>query len=138
VVNTLDVFAKLDHVGAEILVKTLYPVVGKSADYNFVETAKFVAQVSQASETNGAGMQRLAAKLTNIDPSVRQAFATQTEVVYQRAVLRRSDFALPLAPSSPAAVATGESETERAVPASGSSALLEPILPRRHALTLRR
>ena len=99
VTNTLDVFARLDHLGVEILVKTFYPAVGKAVDFNFAESIKFVGQVSQAAELNGPGMQRVAANLQNVQPEVRESFSQHVNIAYQRAVLRKGDPAVPLASS---------------------------------------
>ncbi len=122
VADTLDVFAKLDHLGAEIIVKTLYPAVGRAIDYNFAESVKFVGQVSQAAELNGPGMQRLAVHLRNVQPEVQESFAKHVEVAYQRAVLRKGNAAEPLASTAssrstqaaevPAAEAEVSSEAE--------------------------
>ncbi len=97
VTNTLDVFARLDHLGVEILVKTFYPAVGKTVDFNFSESIRFVGQVSQAAEANGPGMQRVAANLQNVQAEVRESFSQHVNLAYQRAVLRQADPALPLA-----------------------------------------
>ena len=40
--GAMDVFLKLDNLGADLLTRTLSPLVGKTADYNFVESAKFL------------------------------------------------------------------------------------------------
>lgn len=126
----LDTFVDLDNIGAEIFAKTLHPLIGKTADFNFTETARFMGQVSQASETNGPGMERLAAKLSNVDPAVRQSFAQYTDVVYQRAVLRRAARA-PL----PASAATYTAPSGVAQP---SAAAAEPVIPRRRTPIFRR
>ncbi|NLF70004.1 MAG: hypothetical protein GX575_13235 [Candidatus Anammoximicrobium sp.] len=97
--DTLDVFARLDHLGAEIIVKTLYPAVAKAVDFNFTESVRFVGQVSHAAELNGPGMQRLASKMRNVQPETRDLFARHVELAYQRAVLRRGEPAVPLASS---------------------------------------
>jgi hypothetical protein len=99
VTNTLDVFARLDHLGVEILVKTFYPAVGKAVDFNFGESIRFVGQVSQAAELNGPGMQRVAANLQNVQPEVRESFSQHVNIAYQRAVLRKGEPAVPLASS---------------------------------------
>lgn len=131
VTDTLDVFAKLDHLGAEIIVKTLYPAVSKAVDSNFTESVRFLGQVSQAAELNGPGMQRLAAHLRNVPPDVRESFARHVEVAYQRAVLRKADPAVPLASSTtqltvePTADAAEEFEPSAAAP----SAQLHPTQP---------
>ena len=100
VTNTLDVFARLDHLGVEILVKTFYPAVGKAVDFNFAESIRFVGQVSQAAEANGPGMQRVAANLQNVQPAVRESFSQHVNLAYQRAVLRKGDPSVPLASSA--------------------------------------
>ena len=143
VTSTLDVFARLDHLGAEILVKTLYPAVGKAIDFNFAESIKFVGQVSQAAELNGPGMQRLASHLQNVQPDVRESFARHVEIAYQRAVLRKADPSVPLAATeaerqaAPAAGAAAEvevsseaAEIELNSPAAVPSAQLAPAGPR--------
>ncbi len=73
--GSMDVFLKLDNLGADLLTRTLSPLVGKTADYNFVESAKFLSQISQVCERNPAGAQILAAKLTKVQPQVRDEFA---------------------------------------------------------------
>lgn len=73
--GSMDVFLKLDNLGADLLTRTLSPLVGKTADYNFVESAKFLAQISQVCEHNPTGAQILASKLTKIQPQVRDEFA---------------------------------------------------------------
>ena len=143
VTSTLDVFARLDHLGAEILVKTLYPAVGKAVDFNFAESFKFVGQVSQAAELNGPGMQRLASHLQNVQPDVRESFSKHVDIAYQRAVLRKGGLAGPLASSpterqaEPAAGAAAEvevsseaAEIELNPPAAVPSAQLDPAGPR--------
>lgn len=87
--NYMDVFVRLDNVGADLLVRALQPLFGKAADYNFVETSRFLEQVSLASELNGPAMQQLSEKLNNCSPEVRQAFVDYTSALYERAVLRR-------------------------------------------------
>ncbi len=99
VTNTLDVFLRMDKVGADLLLKTLHPLMGRTADFNFVETTKFLGQVSMAAEKNGPAMERLAAQLENVDPPLRDLFARHTEIVYQRAILRQHGMARP--PATP-------------------------------------
>jgi hypothetical protein len=134
ITNTLDVFAKMDNAGVELLAKTLHPVVGKTADYNFIETSKFVSQLSQASESNGPGIQRLAANLTNVEPVVRQAFAQHADVVYQRGLLRQNS---PLDPLTAAGSMHGNAAF-RLAPATGPGTQLMPVTPRQHTPAYRR
>ncbi len=73
--GSMDVFLKLDNIGADLLTRTLSPLVGKTADYNFVESAKFLAQISQVCEHNPTGAQILASKLTKVQPQIRDEFS---------------------------------------------------------------
>jgi hypothetical protein len=91
----------MENAGVDILLKTLHPLMGKTADYNFVETVKFVGQVSRASETNGPGMGRLSDRLANVAPEVRSLFAKHTDVVYQRGMLRRNTQPTPTLRGNP-------------------------------------
>lgn len=118
--NNLDVFIQLDQVGAELIARTLQPLVGKSADVNFHESATFVGRVSQAAETNGPGMQRLAAKLKNVSPDVRAQFSEIATVVSERAIMRLeaesgADLEIPQAPVavSPEMPAKGKPQLRR-------------------------
>jgi hypothetical protein len=138
VTSSLDVFARLDNAGVELLAKTLNPLVGKTADYNFVETAKFVSQLSQASEKNGPGVQRLAANLTGIDPQVRDAFARYTDIVYQRGVLRQNESSDPLTAAGASTAGGGSAGGYDQQGADQPSALLQPVTPRAHAPQFRR
>lgn len=86
--NRLDVFLQIDNAGADMIARTLAPWVGKVADTNFSESCKFAAKVSQTAEQNGPGMQRLADKLTKVEPEVREQFARVSAGVQQRAAVR--------------------------------------------------
>lgn len=72
---SMDVFMKLDNIGADLVTRTLAPLVGKTADYNFVETAKFVAQLNRLCEENPLAAQQLAERLNRVEPQVRTKFA---------------------------------------------------------------
>ena len=89
--HRLDVFLQIDNIGAEILAKTLHPLVGKSADHNFAETTKFIGQVSQAATKNGPGLQRLSHRLKRVQPPIRDQFSRIAMVVNTRAGLRAGE-----------------------------------------------
>lgn len=72
---TMDVFMKLDSFGADLVTRTLAPLVGKTADYNFTESAKFVSQLNELCEENPRAAQELALRLNRVDPAVRTKFA---------------------------------------------------------------
>jgi hypothetical protein len=88
VASHLDVFVHLDSTGAEALARTLHPLVGKAADYNFLESTIFLGRISESAETNGPGMERLAGRLQKVEPAVRQRFAELTAAVSERAAAR--------------------------------------------------
>jgi hypothetical protein len=75
VTSRMDTFIEIDHAGVELVAKTLQMLVHRAADYNFVETAAFFATISRTAEVNAPGMRKLAGKLPNVDPSVRERFA---------------------------------------------------------------
>lgn len=73
--SQLDVFFNLEHVGLDLLTRTFHPLMGKSADYNFIEAATFLATLTRTGELKPSAMQQLAGKLTRIDPQHRDEFA---------------------------------------------------------------
>jgi len=73
--SRLDAFISVEPGAAEILTKTMQPLVGKIADMNFAQTVGFVASLSRTAEVNPDGMQRLAKRLPHVPPEVRQRFA---------------------------------------------------------------
>ncbi len=88
--HRLDVFVQIDNLGIEVIAKTLHPLLGKTADNNFVESTKFLSQISRVVESNGPGVQRLATRLTSIDPAVRQKFADLASEINHEAILREA------------------------------------------------
>ena len=105
----LDVFVRVENLGADLLTKTLRPIACKMADYNFSESTQFISQVSRASANNGPSMRRLAQRLTDVDPAVRQQFIHLTAAVSDHN-LRRVSAEVP-------AVAVGSSTLAGAVTA---------------------
>jgi hypothetical protein len=88
IASQLDVFIRIDHVGADLAVKALHPLVGRTADINFTESAGFLQQISQAAETNNYGLRRLAAGLTGVDAPVRHYFGVLADNVSRKAAAR--------------------------------------------------
>lgn len=115
--NRLDMFLQLENVGADILAKTLHPLVGKSADHNFTETALFVGRVSQAAERNSQGFQKMTSRLTTLDPAVRQRFSEIAAAMNAKALER--DGLVPDATPVPEVVRSAalEEEPRKADPA---------------------
>lgn len=83
--NRLDVFIALDQRGVGVVAKTLQGLVGKSADHNFVETARFVGRLSKSAEENGPGIQDMAADLDQVAPEVRREFSDLAMLTHLRA-----------------------------------------------------
>ncbi|MFC1596795.1 hypothetical protein ACFL5Q_02505 [Planctomycetota bacterium] len=81
----LDSFMSVDKVGPELFAKTFGPLLGKVADLNFTYTVGFVASVSQTSEDDHRGMQRMAGMLTKVEPEVRQQLAVLAGQVADKA-----------------------------------------------------
>jgi len=93
VTNRLDLFIRFDNAGADILAKTLHPLVGRTADFNFKASIGFLSRVSHAAETNSYGVKRLAARLTKVDPAVRRRFAELSGKVQKNTAARLSSAA---------------------------------------------
>ena len=74
VTTRMDTFVKVDHLGAAAVAKTLQPLIGRSADYNFRETVSFIGQISRTAKANPDGVGRMADRLTEIRPTVRDRF----------------------------------------------------------------
>jgi|SRR6056297_438634 len=84
--GTLDCFIQLDNFGADLLARTLSGLIGKTADHNFVETAKFLAQISQGAERNPSGMRDLTLDLNQVEVPTKQEFVQTIVEVAQRAM----------------------------------------------------
>jgi hypothetical protein len=102
VAGTMDVFLKIDNLGADLLARSIGPFVGKTADYNFVETAKFISQVSQICRVNPEAAQGLAMRLDKVDEPTRREFASIAARIATQANetpaggIRNSQFRTPL------------------------------------------
>lgn len=75
ITSRMDTFVDIEHAGVELLAKTLQPLVHRTADFNFVETAGFLGTISRTAEVNPTGVSRLSRKLTKLEPQVRDRFA---------------------------------------------------------------
>ena len=92
ITNRLDCFLSVKPVGAELLTKTVSPLVGKTADNNFVQTAAFLGSISRTAELNSRSIRMLAYKLDGVRPTVRAQLAILADVVNQKSsVASRSD-----------------------------------------------
>ena len=59
ITSRVDCFLAIEPGGVELFTKTMSPLMGKTADNNFVQTVSFVSSLSRTAETNSRGVQRL-------------------------------------------------------------------------------
>lgn len=62
----LDTFVRIDRTSIKLFAKAMHPWVGKTADRNFIDTMKFVSNLSQAGEKNPETIERLVNRLSRI------------------------------------------------------------------------
>jgi len=74
ITSRLDSFLSIEPAGAELVTKTVSPVLGKTVDNNFIQTLAFVGSLSRTAELNSRGVQRLGEQLTHVQPDVRTRF----------------------------------------------------------------
>jgi hypothetical protein len=75
ITTRLDSFTAIEPIAAELFTKTISPLLGKTADHNFTQTAAFVGSLSRTAEVNARSVRRLAAQLNHVQPEVRAGFA---------------------------------------------------------------
>ena len=132
VVSSLDVFLKVENATANLIAKTVNPIVGSSADHNFVESMNFVQRLHETTEKNGYGVQRMADRLVNLTPEVRAGFVKAAGVAYQRSNQRKQDTAASPARSKlkpPAANVGYESQMQNYVPPRSAPTTTQPSYP---------
>ena len=101
ITSRLDGFLNVDSGGAEILARTLQPLVVKNIDGNFMQTVAFLGSMSKTAEVNLGGMQRLAARLSHVQPETRQQLSEVVASVAHRSAVNAA--ALKDQPSQPVA-----------------------------------
>ena len=84
VTGTLDCFIQFKSLGADLLARTLSGLIGRSADHNYLETAHFIAQVSQAAERNPAALIEVAQRIPQVSPPTRKTFVDVIATVARR------------------------------------------------------
>jgi hypothetical protein len=91
ITSRLDCFLAIEPAGAELLTKTVSPLLGKTADNNFIQTLMFVGSLSHTAEVNQRGVRRLATQLTHVPPEVRERFAELTAELAQKSALAAAE-----------------------------------------------
>ncbi len=80
----LDAFFRVDSFGADLVARTLQPLVNENADKNFREAAMFLRSLSRAAEVNPNYLERLSRKLMNVSQEDRERFAELAQQAAQR------------------------------------------------------
>jgi hypothetical protein len=88
VVCKLDVFIKIDNIGADLLAKLFSTSLGKIADGNFEQTLGFVSHVSDTSAISANAVKRLTKSVKNVREEVRNDFTDVIDRVSLRAARR--------------------------------------------------
>lgn len=73
--GTLDCFVQVDHLAADLIMRTFGPLIGRTADHNFAETARFIDQLGATAAKNPLAMEELALRLPQVSEPSRQRFA---------------------------------------------------------------
>ncbi|WP_146395020.1 hypothetical protein [Planctomycetes bacterium CA13] len=90
VTGTLDCFVQFDNLGADLVARTLSGFIGRSADANFIETARFVSQISEASRVNPHAMINFAERLPQVSPAKRRQFVEVITSISRRETARET------------------------------------------------
>ncbi|WP_146598173.1 hypothetical protein [Novipirellula aureliae] len=91
VTGTLDCFVQFDSLGADLIARGLSGFIGRSADANFIETARFLSQISEASKRNPHSMIDLAQRLPQVSPETRKQFVEVIIAINRRDMQSISD-----------------------------------------------
>jgi hypothetical protein len=82
--SRLDAFLSIEPGAVELVTKAVHPLVGKTADNNFIQTVAFVGSLSRTAETNCRGVERLASQLSSVQPDVREQFSKLAEQIAEK------------------------------------------------------
>lgn len=75
VTSRLDAFFRVDHTGVELMAKTFQPLIGKSADTNFMEATRFFNQLARVAESRPEMLESWSHRLTNVAAEDRAEFS---------------------------------------------------------------
>lgn len=80
----MDSFVVFERLAAELVAKTIQPIVGATADQNFSETMKFLSTFSRTAERNPEGVINLTPRLTRVDNAARGELVDQCRATARR------------------------------------------------------
>ena len=81
----MDGFLSVESGAADLLARTLQPMMVKNVDANFIQTVAFLGSLSRTAEVNPQGLARMADRLSHVRPATRQLLAEVIYSVSQRA-----------------------------------------------------
>lgn len=71
----LDTFLQVQERAPDLITKLLHPLAGRTVDNNFTQIVAFAGSLSRTAEVNSLGVQRLASRLSGVQPEVRVRLA---------------------------------------------------------------
>ncbi len=89
VTGTIDCFVQIENLGADLIARTFSGLIFRSADHNFTETARFIAQVSEASQRNPPAMIDVATRIPQVSEPTRRQFIQLIMAVAAKGTERR-------------------------------------------------
>ncbi len=98
--GALDCFVQVEHLAADLIMRTFGPLIGRTADHNFAETARFIDQLGTSAAKNPLAMEELALRLPQVSEPSRQRFAALIRQAAERQQARA--LTAPVATTIPA------------------------------------
>jgi len=82
--GTLDCYLQIDQVAADLILRTFGPLIGRAADFNFAETARFIDQLGLAACRNPQGLEDVALRMPQVSEPTRGQFVSLVRQAAQR------------------------------------------------------
>jgi hypothetical protein len=88
--NQLDIFLRVDNLAADMIARTLQPMVGRTADHNFQESLLFLQAFSETATHDPQRVEQLVHQLRQVEPTTRHQFKQVVSTVPVRQQQYRS------------------------------------------------
>jgi hypothetical protein len=82
--NQLDIFLRVDNLAADMIARTLQPMVGRTADHNFTESLLFLQAFSETAANDPQRVAHLVQQLNQIEPETKTRFKQVVSTVPER------------------------------------------------------
>jgi hypothetical protein len=82
--NQLDIFLRVDNLAADMIARTLQPMVGKTADHNFNESLLFLQAFSETAANDPQRVANLVQQLKQVEPETKTQFKQVVATVPER------------------------------------------------------